>query len=272
MKNILLICTVFLCLGRGMSIAQESKSHGAEASLGITRGTNKLHDWQASPMQYFTNSNGLKGDYRRITPRNLWYFGFEAGMGEMIAPALGKRQFRFEEGGEPFYLVPTLYQGMLFAQYLRKVSTHSKNTSYLGLKISDSFFYADGLAMNIWTMNLLEFSSNYTFIRKFGERHQIEGNISIPLVASVARMPFSNVVSQPDKSQSRAFLEGAEWEFLGKYVHPEIGIAYQYALSKRNSIRFTYRYQWLSYDQPRSIKMSDHQIGLAYVYKFQFSK
>ncbi|MDX5477557.1 MAG: hypothetical protein LPJ98_03795 [Cyclobacteriaceae bacterium] len=274
MKNLILLCTVMLCLGISLSFAQgdESLRHGAEASLGLVRGVNKLHDWQASPMQYFTNYNGLTGDYKRITKKNLWYFGFEAGLGDMLAPELGKRQFRIDEGDETFYLVPTLYKGELFAQFLRKISDQAVKSSYVGFKIQDSFFYADGLAMNIWTMNLLEVAAKYAYVRNFGKRHQVGANISLPIIASIARMPFSNVVSQPDKSQSRAFLAGAEWGFLGRYVHPEIGLNYQYQISKRNSIRFNYRYQWLSNDKPRSIRMSDHQIGLAYVYQFQFSK
>lgn len=274
MKTLIVICTALLCLGTVVSFAQENETdnHAAEASIGLVRGVNKLHDWQASPMQYFTNYNGLKGDYKRITSKNLWHFGFEAGLGDMVSPALGKRQFRFDEGDETFYLVPTMYKGLLYAQYLRQISNQTNQLSYLGIKIQDSFFYADGLAMNIWSMNLLEISAKYSYIKKFGRRHQLEGNISLPILASVARMPFSNVVSQPDKSQSRAFLEGAEWGFLGKYVHPEIEISYQYKISKRNALRFNYRYQWLSYDQPLTIRMSDHQIGLAYVYQFQFSK
>lgn len=274
MKIITLFITVMLCLGTIMVIGQQDKpaNHGAEASIGLLRGTNKLHDLQASPMQYFTNYNGFKGDYRRLTPKNRWYFGFEAGLGDMIAPSLGKREFRFEEGDDSFYLVPSLYRGSISAQYLRLIKDEDKQKSYLGVKFKNSFSYADGLAMNIWAMNLTDLALGYEYLRQFGQKHQLVASISLPLLAFAARMPYSNVVSQPDKSQAGAFLAGGQWAWLGQYFYPDLEFAYQFSLSKRNAIRVSYRYRWLNYSQPRRIQMSDHQLGLVYVYKFQFSR
>jgi hypothetical protein len=274
MKIMTLFSTVMLCLGTIMAFGQQENNikHGAEASIGLIRGTNKLHDLQASPMQYFTNYNGIKGDYRRLTPKNRWYFGFEAGLGDMIAPSLGKREFRFEEGDDSFYLVPTLYRGSISAQYLRLIKDDDRQKSFLGARLKNSFSYADGLAMNIWAMNLTDLSVGYEYSRQFGQKHQVEASIYLPVLAFATRMPYSNVVSWPGKSQAAAFLEGGQWAWLGQYFYPDFEFAYQYSISKRNAIRASYRYRWLNYSQPRQIQMSDHQLGLAYVYKFQFSK
>ncbi|HSI77935.1 MAG TPA: hypothetical protein VK957_18695 [Lunatimonas sp.] len=273
MKITLMLCTVMLCLGTLLAYGQQDNSvnHSAEGSFGFVRGTNKLHDLQASPLQYFTNYNGIKGDYRRLTPKNHWYIGIEAGLGEMIAPSLGKREFRFEEGGDSFYLVPTLYRGSVSAQYLRLIEDNDRQKSFLGARLKNSFSYADGLAMNIWAMNLTDVSVAYEYSRQFGNKHLFEANVSLPVLAYATRMPYSNVVSQPDKSQSGAFLEGGQWTWLGQYFYPDIEYAYQFSLSKKNAIRVTYRYRWLNYSQPIRIQMSDHQLGLAYVYKFKSS-
>lgn len=252
--------------------AQDTKeTPGAEFRVSYLRGTQKLHDLQASPMIYFTTYNGLNLDYKRITAKNRWEFGLEAKTGNMIAPELGEREFQIEEGGDSFVLIPSQYFGEIRAGYQRKLNSNPKSQGYLGGLIRDEFYYADGLAMNTWSMNSLEFAARYSHFVSLGERHRIEGDVIFPLFVFTARMPYSNVVSQPDKSQSKAFLEESEFTSLGNYQHPEVQLSYRYSLARRSGLEFRYSMDWLHYSEPRSIQKSNHEIALAWVYFFQFS-
>ena len=249
----------------------KTENPGAELTISYLRGTQKLHDLQASPMIYYTTYNGINLDYKRITEKNRWEFGLEAKTGNMIAPELGEREFQIEEGGDSFVLIPSQYFGEIRAGYQRKVSSNSEGQGFLGVMIRDEFFYADGLAMNTWSMNNLEFAARYSHFMELGERHRIEGDVILPLFAFTARTPYSNVVSQPDKSQSKAFLEESEFTSLVNYQHPEIQLSYRYSLARRSGLEFRYSFDWMHYSEPRSIKKSNHEIALAWVYVFQFS-
>lgn len=252
--------------------AQETKeTPGAEFRVSYLRGTQKLHDLQASPMIYYTTYNGLNLDYKRNTPKNRWEFGLEAKTGDMIAPELGEREFQIEEGGDSFVLIPSQYFGELRAGYQRKLNVNPKSQAYLGALIRDEFSYADGLAMNTWSMNSLEFAARYSHFVHLGKRQRLEGDVILPLFAFTARMPYSNVVSQPEKSQSKAFLGKSEFASLSEYQHPEIQISYRYQLARRIGLEVRYSMDWLHYTEPRSIKKSNHEISLAWVYFFQFS-
>lgn len=267
-----LVSGIFFALTLLNAQAQETKSDpGAELRVSYLRGTQKIHDLQASPMIYYTTYNGINLDYKRITEKNRWEFGLEAKTGNMIAPELGEREFQIEEGGDSFVLIPSQYFGELRVGYLRKLNSKPKSQAYLGGLIRDEFYYADGLAMNTWSMNLLEFAARYSHFFQIGERHRLEGDVIFPLFAITARMPYSNVVSQPDKSQSKAFLEGSEFASINDYQHPEIQLSYRYHLAQRSGLEIRYSLDWLHYNEPRSIKKSNHEIAVAWVYFFQFS-
>lgn len=270
--TIQLLSGIFLYLTVLSANAQETQeSPGAELRVSYLRGTQKLHDLQASPMIYYTTYNGLNLDYKRLTDKNRWEFGLEAKTGNMIAPELGEREFQIEEGGDSFVLIPSQYFGELRAGYQRKLNSNPKSQAYLGALLRDEFYYADGLAMNTWSMNSLEFAARYSHFVQLGKRHRLEGDVILPLFAFTARMPFSNVVSQPDKSQSKAFLEDSEFASIGEYQHPEIQISYRYHIARKSGLEFRYSKDWLHYTEPRSIKKSNHEIALAWVYFFQFS-
>lgn len=273
MRLHVIFSTILLCLGTNMALGQEKTNSfsGKEVSIGYARGVNKLHDLQASPMHYYTIYQGIQGDFKKITTQEFLYVGLEGGFGEMVAPDLGRRQFRFEEDGEAFFLVPTQYRGKFTVQYHRALNKVDQNLHYLGFGFENSFFYADGLAMNIWAMNLAELSLHYKHLRRLGERHQLEFTAALPVISNVGRMPYSNVVSHPGRSQSAAFVDNSKWVSLGHYIHPDLSLRYQFLVSCRTGLQVVYRYRWLFYDQPKTIKMSDHQVALSWVYRLRFS-
>lgn len=255
-----------------MGLAQSKfGSQGAELSISYLRGTQKLHDLQASPMIYFTDYNGVNLDYKRLKGPNRWEFGLKAKTGSMIAPSLGEREFQFEEGGDGFFLVPTQYFGEVRASYQRLLTVKSSQVSYLGFSLRDQIHYADGLAMNTWAMNQLTLAVRYTHSLKLGERHQLSGDFQLPVLALISRMPYSNVVSQPDKSQGFAFLENSKFTSAHELQHPEFQVAYRYRLANRSSLSLSYNYDWMRYSKPQTIKKSTHELALSYVFLFQFS-
>lgn len=248
---------------------QESR-HGAEFNISYLRGTQKLHDLMASPMIYYTTYNGLNLGYSRITNKNRWEFGVEAKTGNMISPKLGEREFQIEEGGDSFILAPSQYFGEIRAGYQRKLTFNQQQEGFIGGLLRNEFYYADGLAMNTWALNNLELSLRYAHFLYLGKRHRISGDFSFPLIAMISRLPYSNVVSYPDKSQFSGFLKGTELSSIHSFQHPEIHLAYRYDLAKRSSLEVGYNTDWMHYDEPKTIKKSVHEVSATWIYKFQF--
>ncbi|MDP2042921.1 hypothetical protein SAMN03080617_03483 [Algoriphagus alkaliphilus] len=258
--------------GTILGFSQTQKENpGAELTVTYLRGTQKLHDLQASPMIYFTDYNGLNLDYKRMKGHNRWEFGLEAKTGSMRAPALGEREFQFEEGGGGFLLIPSQYFGEIRAGYQRSLSQRENLESYLGISLRDQVHYADGLAMNTWAMNQLGLAIRYTHLVKLGTRHQIIGDVQLPIISIIARMPYSNVVSQPEKSQFKTFLKESTVTTAHELQQPEIRVAYRYRLAHRSSLELNYAYDWMHYSKPQPIKKTNHELGLSWVYHFQFS-
>lgn len=268
-----LVSGILLSLSFLSAYAQNQKpNHGAELNVSYLRGSQKLHDLQASPMIYFTNYNGVNMSYSRITTKNLWDFEVEAKTGNMIAPKLGKRELQIEEGGDSFLLVPSQYFGTIKAGYLRRIAINRRQEGLIGGFLRDEFYYADGLAMNTWAMNNVELSFRYVHHFSLGNKHRISGDFSFPIMAMVSKLPYSNVVSYPQKSQLSGFMKESELRTLNSFQHPELQLAYRYELSERSSLKIGYTTDWMHYNEPKPIKKSVHEVSAAWIYKFQFQK
>jgi hypothetical protein len=268
----ILMTTVCLLAGSLIAAAQPTKSPtpGAELAVGYVRELFKARDLNASPVLYLANLNGIRLSYTRITPRNGWHAGVQAGTGQYIAPQLGIRSFTFSPGqAEPLWLAPTLYRGSIELAYRRNLRQKGNRTTWMGLGIHDTFGYADGVAMSVWAFNSLAGQLLYREQVTFLRRHSLVADVSVPLVAAVSRMPWSNVVSDPEKGNTAAFLAGTRWASPFRLLNPQIELAYKLDFSPRLAFRASYRYSWMRYPGPRVIRSASHTGAVSLVYKFQ---
>lgn len=258
-------------LGGTLALAQAPKTSAfSEMEIGYQRGTFKMRDLQASPMQYFANLNGLRLSCNRHTPNNQWHLGVKAGVGDFIAPGLGIRGFKFSsEQDQPLWLAPTLYRAEFTLNYLRVLRATARRSTWLGVGLRETVGYADGLALSTWAFSSTEARVLYQTRMTLGQRHTLTTGASLPVLAALSRMPYSNVVSEPNRSEVTSFFGGTRWTSLNNYLSPELSLNYRFALSRRIAFGAGYRYQWLRYSEPRTIRTADHALHLSLLYQFQ---
>ncbi len=266
------LSTALLVLGGTLAFAQTpaKPATSSELEIGYQRETFKMRDLQASPMRYYANLNGVRLQYNRLTPRNQWHVGIQAGIGDLVAPGLGIRGFKFSpEQEQPLWLAPTLYRGQLTLDYLRALRSTARRSTWLGVGLHETMGYADGLALSTWAFNSAELRVLYQTRLTLGQRHTLTTGAALPILAAVSRMPYSNVVSEPKRSEVASFFGGTRWATLNSYLSPEIKLDYRFALSRRIAFGVGYRYQWMRYPEPRTIRTADHTLHASLLYQFQ---
>lgn len=264
--------TALLVLGGTLAFAQTPGKPApfSELEIGYQRETFKMRDLQASPMRYYANLNGLCLQYNRLTLKNQWHVGIRARVGDLVAPGLGIRGFKFSpEQEQPLWLVPTLYRGQLTLDYLRSLRTTARRSTWLGLGLYETMGYADGLALSTWAFNSAELRVLYQTRLTLGQRHTLNAGAALPVLAAVSRMPYSNVVSEPNRSEVASFFGGTRWATLNRYLSPEVKLDYRFVLNRRIAFGLGYRYQWMRYPEPRTIRTADHTLHASLLYQFQ---
>ncbi|QIP15082.1 hypothetical protein G8759_21875 [Spirosoma aureum] len=277
MKN--LLTTVWLSLGCSGAVAQapeepfirQTPHPVSEFQIGYNRETYKMRDLQASPMLYVANLNGIRIAYTRLMTKNQWYIAAQAGLGDFIAPGLGIRSIKFSsEQEQPLWVVPTLYAGQVELDYHRLIQRTTDRTSWLGLGIRDSFGYADGLVLSTWALNTATLSVLYKTRLTLGRKHSLSAGFSLPLIAFIGRMPYSNVISEPNRSNASSFLSGSQWVTVNRFLNPQVGIGYRFELNQWVAFQTDYQYNWLRYTEPQLIRSATHRANLSVIYKFQW--
>lgn len=243
---------------------------GEELQIGYFRQTFKMRDQQVSPMLYIANPNGLKLSYARITRKNYWGAVLKASLADIVAPGLGMRQFQFSEDGQPITLVPTLYAGEMALTFRRKIHEKQNRSSWAGVQLQENFRYADGIAMTTWVMNSLALHITYQTQIRLHEKHLILAGASLPILGAISRLPYSNVVSRPEMSNSKAFLKNTSVAGPLQYLNPQLEVAYRLGISKRLSMQAMYSYTYMRYAQPRLIRSTAHTGELSFIYQWHF--
>ncbi len=260
---------VLLSLGSALVSAQTPQAPSSEIHLDFERETFKMRDNQASPAMYVANLNKLRIGFQRLTPHNQWRVELSAGIGDLVAPSLGIRGFKFSpEQEQPLWLVPTLYRGQLRVEYLRSVRQSGRRSTWLGLGLLETAGYADGLALSTWAFSSADVRLLYQTRLTLGERHTLVADASLPLLATMTRMPYSNVVSQPNQSDAASFFGSTRLATLNRYLSPEVSLNYRFRLNRRVTFGVGYRYNWMYYSQPRTIRTAAHTLHTSLVYTF----
>lgn len=267
------LSAALLLLGNTLIFAQPPAppTMGSELQFGYGRQTFKMRDRQASPMLYIANLNGVHVGYTRMTTKNQWQLRIQAGLGNLIPPGLGIRSIKFsQEQAQPLWVVPTLYQGQLDLNYWRCIGQTGKRTNWLGAGLHGFMGYADGLALNTWAFTSAALRLTYQTRLQLGKRHTLIANAALPMLAAVSRMPYSNVVSEPNRTEIRSFFSGTRLTTFNQYINPEVEVNYRFALSRHVAFSTGYRYNYLYYTEPRLIRTADHSFQASVLYKFQY--
>jgi hypothetical protein len=155
------------------------------------RQTFKMRDLQASPMLYVANLNGVRLAYSRLTTRNQWQFGLQAGTGSFIPPSLGIRAFTFSpEQEQPLWLAPTLYRGHLDLNYRRLIHRTANRTTWLGVGLPRNRWLLRWAGFKYLGLNNASLRVLYQSQLQLGNRHTLIADASLPVLAAVTRCPI----------------------------------------------------------------------------------
>jgi hypothetical protein len=266
------LTAAWLLAGSLMAAAQpeEQPQPGSQIQVSFVRELFKARDLHASPVLYVANLNGLRVAYTRSTAKNQWYAVVQAGVGPYIAPSLGIRSFKFSpDQAQPLRLAPTLYRTGVELAYRRNVRQRGDRSTWLGLGVYDAIGYADGVALSTWAFHSLAGQLLYQERFTLFDEHTLVVDASLPLLAAVSRMPYSNVVSEPGRGNAAAFLGGTRLASPVRFLNPRVGLAYQLDFTPRLAFRASYEYSWMRYPAPRVIRTASHTGAASLVYKFQ---
>lgn len=266
----------------GWCLAQAAPADSAPTNqliIGPCLGNLKVKDLQASPLMYVANPAGVQLAYEHFSARSRFRAQVQAGTSSFIAPALGPRQYTFtdekitgETTRSAMVLAPDLYQGSVEVSYLRRINSANpanKWRSYAGLSLHDWVGYADGVAMTTWATNSATLNLAAAGEWQVRPRHRLTLQGAVPLLGVVSRLPYSNVLSYPERSYAHLFFsKGTQLATWNRLQRVQLQARYQASLSRHLGLGLQYQLEWFHYSEPRSITTFSNQGSLQLIYHF----
>ncbi|PSR52769.1 hypothetical protein AHMF7605_04145 [Adhaeribacter arboris] len=245
--------------------------------IAYTRSTFRFLDKQASPLVYHANLNGIALAYEHTAPKSRRYIKFQAGLGTALPKEHGAREFILSNTdfyGETTTVsvlhAPTLYLGQLEAGYLRRLQVKGNNQLFAGISLQEWIGYSDNIGFwSTWGMNSLALNAVLQYEKSFFPNQKFRIGASLPILALVSRMPYSNSISDPEKGDFRAFFaEGSHLTFVPQYQRINLDAAYQFRLNYHWQVGLAYDFNWQHYSQPRSIRAYQQAVSAQVNYLF----
>jgi hypothetical protein len=249
----------------------------SKLTLAYKRSSFHLLDKQASPLIYQANLNGISIGYEHAGIKSRSFVNVQANTGTALPKGLGAREYTFtstniygETTSSQFVHAPTLYIGQIEAGYLRKLITGGTKEIFAGITLQEWLGYSDNIGMwSTWANSFATLNAAIHYEKKLKSKQQLQVKAAIPILVLVSRMPYSNVISNPEHSNFRAFFdEGTDLTFLNKFQRISLGAAYQYRLGRHWQTGVAYDFQWLHTQKPQSIKAYSHTASLQCNYLF----
>ena len=278
MKKIIVSCLLtglLVSLSIGLLFAQDLKQ--SQLNVSYQRHRLAFLDKQASPLIYQANLNGVSLGYEHSAPKSRSFLNFQANLGTAVPKGIGIREFTLSSSdfyGETttnkLVHAPTIYLGQLEAGYLRQLKTEGSKSVFLGATLQNWITYADNIGF--WsTMGINTASLNVAvgFEKEIGKKQKLKIGASFPVIAIVSRMPYSNVISDPELGNFKAFFkEGSQLTSLHQYQRLNLNATYRFRLSRHWQTGLGYNFILLRYTQPQSIRALNQGLNIQANYLF----
>jgi hypothetical protein len=170
------------------------------------------------------------------------------------------------------------YQLHLSAEYLRKIKLHRniKCNLFVGGQLSENFFLlyhsTYGLDMPSF-INEVSLCPSARIYYQINENLQLKTEISIPVVALITRLPYSNV---PMTEKHGMFLGTFEtctrFTSIHKYQRIAIEFGTEKTINDNWNIGLNYGFMWLHYPKEFPIKSYNNMIRLSFNKKLNIRK
>ena len=268
MRFHLSLITLLFFLNLNSLVAQQQAPEGWAIAAGWTEA--HLADQHTSPLMYHSDVLTLEGRYST--------FGkafFEVGLQFQVGTNQARRH-RKREG--TFYEPPSLYDeqdtydfvvnpflsrvgGRLFARALWPIGQYSM----LGISTQVRYYYA-GMAGDTWQFAVADIAPAYQYSRSVHRNGSVQFSASLPLAAIVVRPNWAYDASLPDETNYfKGYLRtGTRFSSLNQLQNPRIRFGYTHQLPNDHALSVDYHLEWLSYSEPRPLRMLEHGLRLSY--------
>ncbi len=268
MRLLSICCTIFLLHLSLSAVGQIRPDQGWTLTAGWTEAY--LGDQHSSPLLY--QSDVLDLDARYTIPGKTYFeVGIRVQVGTIQAqrhrkrkgtlhetPNLFEETESFDYVANPFF---SRFGGRLYTRLLWKVGNYSQ----LGIMAQARYDLA-GIAGDTWQFAMADIGPSYQYHRNVHPNGSVQFSASLPLVAFVVRPNWALDASLPDETNYfKGYLRtSTRFTSLHELQHPRLSFGYQYELPKGKSLAVSYQLQWLSYSQPRPLRMFEHGLQLSY--------
>ncbi len=274
MKQRLLLLFGCILLQTGSVFSQSNAFRKNDLSIGLGYQQINFLDHLSSPLIYSSNGGGLLLGYRHHTEKSLFQLSVEGYVGEANPKRFGTREY----DGKIKYDQPLSYElSSLFIHcdirgaYFRKISHEmaSPFTFMAGSSISESAFFADAVADFPWFFNIVSISPSIHSTFHLNDRSDIHGEIDIPVLSLVTRMPYSVFPKSATETNFASLLhQGTRIATLDNYQAVRLTFSYEYAFTNRSSVSFNYRFRWIHDSHNYQVYLDENKLSLSYSFHF----
>ena len=230
-----------------------------------------IGDQHTSPLLYRSDALQVGGQYNFSGESR-----FEIGLQIQIGTNQAQRHRR-REG--TFYEIPSLFEpqesydyvvnpffsrlgGRFFARLHWPIGEYSQ----LGIKAQVRYDLA-GMAGDTWKFAQAHLGPSYRYKRPLHSTGSLHFSAHLPLIATVVRPNWAVDASLPDETNYfKGYLRtSTRLTSLHDLQNPQVQLGYQYQLQRGKALRLDYQLEWLSYSQPRPLRMFEHGLRLSYL-------
>ncbi|HMQ61482.1 MAG TPA: hypothetical protein PKE06_12490 [Flavilitoribacter sp.] len=229
-------------------------------ALGI--GTVTYQDKNTSPLIYRSRPTSLRLFYNLESDRFLFSVDLDLKLGSTAPKYHPGRILYFQEADyegnaedKKFPAGGTLLAGRLGLGAYYKVAAAKESALKLavGARVSNELFYPQG-----WTssgmFNALSLGPEMLTQYRANDHHSFSASVRLPMTALLARLPYDNTVSSPNKTQTGGFFSRSQWVGLKKFAAPTLTLGYNYQFNPHWGAGLNYELGWYRIEQPQTMK------------------
>lgn len=230
-----------------------------------------LADRHASPLLYQSDALGIGGIYRGgFAPR--WEISLHVQIGTNQAQALGQRIGTLDGSPdiygekESFDVKANPFLSFLGGQLGGGLSWPIGTRHRIGGQISLQYIQT-GMGFDTWHYTQLDLSPTYSYYYPVGPG-QFRMDVSLPILTVVQRPTYAFDPSLPDEGNYyKAYLkEGTKFASLDQLINPQLQLGYNLSLRNGKRIGLHYQMSWMSYPDPRPVRMFGQGVNLIYFF------
>jgi hypothetical protein len=205
---------------------------GLAIGIGHVRWTDK----NSSPLTYQSIPKNVRLFYNLETEDIIVTVDLDVKMGGMKSKQhpnrtafLQEEDYKGKKEDKKFPVGGSLLSGKLSLAGFYKTSNRESTQAGLGIRLQEEMFYPQGW-VSTGLFNAISIGPS-VFGRRTSDQHTFTATAHLPGISYVARLPYDNTVSAPNKTLMEGFFRNARWMGPGKFLPLTLAMNYQYQMN-----------------------------------------